>query len=307
MLFVLSVPTNNKYKNSMIRLPSEKTSPCTGFSVVIPTWLNRDYLKVCLESIEKNSLLKNEILIHVNDGSDGTIEYLREKGIPFSQSAENIGICYSVNQAAARATKEWILYLNDDMYCCPGWDKKLAECVNKLGHDACMVSATMIEPIETGNACVSVADFGRGPDNFKEKELLASLGSLTRSDWLGATWPPNVIHRRWWNAIGGLSSEFSPGMSSDNDLSMKMWHAGCRVFLGVGNSLVYHFISKSTGRIKKNDGRRQFLQKWGLPQSAFDRYYLKRGKPVEKLELSEVKVKGSIYFQVLRAKLKSFF
>jgi hypothetical protein len=47
----------------------------------------------------------------------------------------------------------------------------------------------------------------------------------------------------------------------------------------VGDSLVYHFQCKSTGKVKKNDGRRQFLNKWGLSQSTFDRYFLRRGTP----------------------------
>jgi hypothetical protein len=29
--------------------------------------------------------------------------------------------------------------------------------------------------------------------------------------------------------------------------------------------------------VVKNDGRRQFLDKWGLTQSTFDRFYLRRG------------------------------
>ena len=80
--------------------------------------------------------------------------------------------------------------------------------------------------------------------------------------------------------MGGYSIEFSPGMSSENDFSMKLWSAGCRVFLGVGDSLVYHFAEVSTRRMRKNDGRRQFLMKWGMTQSGFGRYYLRRGEPM---------------------------
>ena len=80
--------------------------------------------------------------------------------------------------------------------------------------------------------------------------------------------------------LGGYSTELSPGMSSDNDFSMKLWQAGCRRFVGVGDSLVYHFQQKSTGKVKKNDGRRQFLDKWGMTQSTFDRFYLRRGTPL---------------------------
>jgi hypothetical protein len=54
------------------------------------------------------------------------------------------------------------------MYCCPDWDIPLARRIEAIGHDACMLSGTMIEPIETGNDCVSVRDFGRNAEDFKE-------------------------------------------------------------------------------------------------------------------------------------------
>ena len=144
----------------------------------------------------------------------------------------------------------------------------------------------MIEPVESGNPCVVVCDFGREADSFGETQLLQTYQSLARADWYGATWPPTLVHKRWWHAVGGSSTEFSPGMSSDNDFSMKMWAAGCRTFIGVGDSLVYHFMCKSTGRIVKNKGRKQFMRKFGMTSSLFDRYYLRHGQPVTALALT---------------------
>ena len=46
------------------------------FSIIIPTYNNLDYLKLCLRSIEKNSKYDHEIIIHINEGKDGTKEYL---------------------------------------------------------------------------------------------------------------------------------------------------------------------------------------------------------------------------------------
>lgn len=212
-----------------------------------------------------------------------------------------------MNLAAAKATKEWLLYLNDDMYCCPGWDQKLSDKINSIGHDACMLSGTMIEPVYTRNTCVAVSSFGRDCNTFDESGLLSKFTSLALPDWNGSTWPPSVVHRRWWDAIGGFSCDFTPGMSSDNDFSMKMWHAGCRIFLGVGDSLVYHFISKSTHKITKNNGRLQFLNKWGISQALFDRYYLQRGTPSTQVALSDPIEDLSFRWNLLRAKLKAFF
>ncbi len=49
------------------------------FSIIIPTLNNLEYLKICIESIKKNSVFKHEIIPHVNIGNDGTIDYLKKK------------------------------------------------------------------------------------------------------------------------------------------------------------------------------------------------------------------------------------
>jgi hypothetical protein len=150
-----------------------------------------------------------------------------------------------------------------------------------------------------------VADFGRDPERFDLERFAREAPALARPDWLGATWPPTLVTRELWERVGGYSVEFSPGMSSDNDFSMKLWQAGCRVFLGVGDSLVYHFSETSTRRIRKNDGRRQFLLKWGLPQSGFDRLYLRRGQPVPAdLVLAEPHPGWALRWQRIKAALK---
>ena len=47
------------------------------FSILIPTFNNLSYLKLCLKSIEKNSQYKHQILIHINEGSDGTLDFVK--------------------------------------------------------------------------------------------------------------------------------------------------------------------------------------------------------------------------------------
>lgn len=250
------------------------------FSILIPSWNNLAYLKLAVESIRRHSAETHQVIVHVNDGSDGTLDWVRAEGLAHTHSPGNVGICLAVNEAAMHAEGRHVVYLNDDMFVCPGWDTELLAVVDRLPTDLWMVSGTMVEPRESRNPCVVVRDFGGSVETFREAELLAALPALRRGDWSGATWPPTVVHRDWWFRVGGYSSELSPGMSSDNDFSMKLWHAGCRHFVGAGRALVYHFQCKSTGRIEKNDGRRQFLHKWGISQSTFDRHYLRRGRPL---------------------------
>ena len=247
------------------------------FSIIIPTWNNLDFAKLCVESIRKNSAYKHQVILHVNDGSDGTLAWAREQGIDHTWSKTNVGICNAVNEAGGMAKMDYIVYMNDDMYVCPEWDTQLVYEINKLDTDCFMFSATMIEPANHNNPCVIHQDYGATIETFKEAQLLKEYSTFPKDDWSGSTWPPTLVHRKYWLITGGYSIELSPGVSSDDDFSMKMWYAGCRIFKGVAKSRVYHFQSKSTLRIKKNNGRKQFLMKWGINQSAFNKYYTKRG------------------------------
>lgn len=274
------------------------------FSILIPTWNNLDLLKLCVRSIRKNSQFAHQIIIHVNDGSDGTLNWVKSENLAYSYSSQNVGICLAVNEAAMYAQHDYILYLNDDMYCCPGWDSALVDKLKTLGTDLFMLSGTMIEPKDTNNPCVIVGNYGSDVADFDEQRLLQELPGHHKPDWYGATWPPTLVHKRWWFKVGGYSSELSPGMSSDNDFSMKLWHAGCRIFLGVGSSLVYHFQCKSTGKVVKNKGTKQFLHKWGIRQSVFDHYYLRRGQTAKDIKLPEPEDTREFRWQVLRSDLK---
>ena len=193
-------------------------------------------------------------------------------------SPENIGICYGLNIARSLIKSEYIVYVNDDMYLLPDWDLSLDKEIKSIGHKNFMLSSTMIEREDTGNSCVVTRNFGSDIESFDEEALLMEYPGLQISDWSGSTWPPNVVHIDLWDMVGGLSIEFSPGMYSDPDFARKLWETGVRYFKGKGNSLVYHFGSKSTNRIKKNKGRKTFLLKWGISSRTFTQQYLKMGQ-----------------------------
>ncbi len=248
------------------------------FSILIPTWNNKAFLQLCVESVKKHARVETQIIIHVNDGSDGTLQWVKQQGLDYTYTAQNEGVCVAVNMAGKLARYDYIVFMNDDMYVLPGWDTRLMQEIKRLETDCFMISSTMIEPYDTHNKCVLVGNYGTTVNDFKEEQLMADFAGFKMPDWSGSTWPPSVVHKKWWNKVGGYSEEFSPGMSSDDDFAMKMWDAGCRMFKGLGESRVYHFISKSTGRVVKNDGRLQFFNKWGVKQSTFHKYYLRRGE-----------------------------
>ena len=253
---------------------SKKTEAKPIFSILIPTWNNLDLLKLCVESILKNSRHAHQLILHINQGNDGSLEYAQQMGLDYTYSAQNVGICLACNAAANLAITDYILYINDDMYACPDWDKYLYDAILEYGKNDFYFSATMIERLDAGaNFVVCPHHFGTNPADFKERELLDTLPNLAIPDWQGANYPPSVMHRHTWGLIGGFSIEFSPGMYSDPDICRKLWQVGVRNFRGIGQSLVYHFMSKSVGRIKRNNGKKQFLLKWGITSRVFFKYF----------------------------------
>lgn len=252
------------------------------FSILIPTWNNLPYLQKCLNSVNTHSAHRHQIILFVNEGVDGTLDWLKKhapKNVDYIHATVNMGICFGVNLARSLARADYLVYLNDDMVVLPGWDEALLAEIGRLGTDRFMVSSTMIEPLPSGNPAVIVKDYGTRLEEFRERELLVEYKALSRPNWQGSTWPPLVIHKDLWDLAGGFSIEFSPGMYSDPDLSFKLLKAGVRYFMGVGTSLVYHFGSKSTDRVRKNKGHRMFLMKWGISARTLRRDLLKVGTP----------------------------
>ena len=271
------------------------------FSILIPSWNNLEFLKLCVASIRKNSKFDHEILIHVNDGSDGTLEWVKSEGLKYTHSAENVGVCFALNGLRPLATTDYILFMNDDMYVCPGWDKALYDEIQAIGHKMFFLSSTLIQPRPFFcKSVIAPADYGQSVESFDEERLLREYKYLKHYDWKGSTWPPNVVHRDVWDLVGGYSIEYSPGMYSDPDFSAKLWKAGVRLFKGVDRSRVYHFEARSTHRVVKNDGSTQFLRKWGITSGSFIRDILQRGEPWD----SNIDMSDRLKKDLLRSKLK---
>jgi len=250
------------------------------FSILIPSWNNLPYLKCCIESIRKNSRYQHQIIVHVNEGKDGTLEWVKSQGLSHTHSEGNAGVCYGFNGPSALVKSEYMVLSDDDYYYAPDWDYYLLEEIKKLDHDYFCITGTMIEHSDTQypTSIIAPHNFGKTVQEFDEQRFLKEYASLPFHDWTGGNWYPLVLHRNIWNLIGGLSTEFTPGMASDPDMMMKLWHCGVRYYKGVNQSRVYHFGSKSTARVKKNDGNKQFLLKWGLSKSTFFDFYLRLGQ-----------------------------
>ena len=104
-------------------------------SVIIPTYNRVNFLSACIESVLKQSLPVDEIILVDNNSTDGTVNYVRDN---FSKvkvlvekkrgvsSARNLGIINSKNN--------WIAFLDSDDEWMKDKIKKQVEFIKKLNH-----------------------------------------------------------------------------------------------------------------------------------------------------------------------------
>ena len=275
------------------------------FSILIPSYNNIEYLKICVNSIKKNSKYDHEIILHINNGNDGSFDYAVRNKIKYSYSKINIGLCSSINLASKLSTHKYILYSHDDMYFCPFWDEYLFNEVKKVGHDNFYLSGTMIEP----NSGHIIFNCGENIESFDENKLLKNVDKLNFYDHQGSHFAPHLVSKEIWNDVGGFSEEFNPGIASDPDFNMKLWKKGVRIFKGINNFKVYHFGSITTRKkksFKQNRGDRTFLKKWGITTKFFKKYYLK-SKTKYDGPLKNPKVTLSFLIDFISCKIRSIF
>ena len=245
------------------------------FSVIIPTYNNINYLKICLDSLKKNSKFNHEIILHVNEGVDGSLDYVKKNNFLFTYSEKNAGVCVAFNQAVKKATKKYIVLGHDDMYFCPNWDEVFYSELKKQDEDKdFFLSGTMVQPFES----YINLDCGKTYKEFNEKKLLSELPNIKFNNFQGTHWQPSLIPVSTWNKVGGFSLDFSPGLGSDPDFNMKLWKIGVRLFKGLGDCRVYHFSSISLRKKSWNNGSKTFLLKWGITIKFFKKFYLRTNK-----------------------------
>ena len=273
------------------------------FSIIIPTFNNLEYLKLCLKSIEKNSKFKHEVIVYINEGKDGTRDYLSKKNYKTIFSENNKGVCVAFNQGVNLASYKYLVLAHDDMYFCPGWDQVFQNELENISEDKdFFMSGTMVQPFSS----YLEFDCGKTYEDFNEKKLLNGVNKFRFDNFQGTHWQPSLIPKTTWNKVDGFSEEFSPGLGSDPDFNMKLWKLGVRLFKGLGKCRVYHFSSVSLRKKTWNNGSKTFLLKWGITIKFFKKYYLKSDTPFNG-PLTEPVKNFMYYFELAKCKLAYVF
>lgn len=96
-------------------------------SAVVPVWNGREWLARLLESLEKQTLRANELLIVDNGSSDGAPEMARSRGARVVPMGRNAGFAAAVNRGIQESAGDWIAVLNSDVELAPDYFALLAQ------------------------------------------------------------------------------------------------------------------------------------------------------------------------------------
>lgn len=296
------------------------------FSILIPTYNNLEYLKICINSIKKNSNYKHQIIIHINEGSDKTIEYVDKNNLDFTFSKKNIGMSLALNAASELAKFKYILISHDDFYYCPNWDTEFVKELNLLNNNNFYLSGTMVNAVSyfKNNDLSKPPVFNAGLTfkDFDEDRLLKNLDQIKTIDFQGSTKHPALVHIDIWKKVGGWSEDYFPTGGDDSDFNMKLWNENVRIFKGLGKSSVYHFGSITTRKKDKSlftylgsKGNKIFLKKWKISINFFEKFYLRSGIGKNKRfifneykgPVSDPKKNWFYYYELIKCKFLLFY
>jgi len=277
-----------------------------NFTILIPTYNNLKYLRLFCESIKINSNFSHQLIFHINDGSDGSYDYINNNKYQFTHSKTNIGLCSSIKEASKLIKNQYVLYAHDDMYFCKNWDQFLIEEVQKQNNNLFYFSGTNIS-YKDG---ILNFDCGNTPENFDQIKFDNFCEKDNSPDLQGSHWAPHLIHRDLWTKVEGFSIEFDPGDGSDPDLCMKLWNEGVRIFKCISGFKVYHFGSVTTRKrdININNGTKKFLLKFGFNPRFFRKYYLRGDGKIKYLgPLDDPKLNFSMLLSLIINKFKYYY
>ncbi|HUP28011.1 MAG TPA: glycosyltransferase family 2 protein [Chloroflexia bacterium] len=231
-------------------MSSSNPAPLPSVSIVIPTVNNLELLIKCLRSVKALTYPsdKLEVLVVDNASTDGTPDSLGRAfpSVTCLSMETNTGFAPACNAGAARASGDYVAFLNDDAIPDTGWIEALLSGLDAGGEGAVCAASKILsadgEHTEYSGASSNLFGVGRPrplwgwPDDEEpgrgSNVLFASGGAM-------------LVHRRTFLDVGGFDPEYF-AYFEDVDLGWRLWLLGHRVVYAP-DAVVSH-VGGATGR-----------------------------------------------------------
>ncbi len=247
------------------------TPSAPAVSIVVVTFDNLVFNRMCLESVLTNTDGAYELIVVDNGSTDGTRPYLEHLAENFGHVSvitndSNLGFAPAANQGLAVARGEVLVLLNNDTVVPPGW---LARLTAHLEDPAVgMVGPVTNEAPNKARVRVGYRTYG---------EMVGFTRDLARQragqafDVPVLTMFCTALRRSVLEAVGPLDERFEVGMFEDDDYAERVRRTGLRIVCAE-DSFVHHFGEASLGHLVRTGrhaelfraNRLHFEQKWGV-------------------------------------------
>jgi GT2 family glycosyltransferase len=213
-------------------------------AVVIPSWNSAGLLPRCLDSLagQGDGL---ELMVVDNGSRDGSLELLRERGVPHVSLPENVGFAAAVNLGVARTQAPMVLALNADTALEPGCIGRLREAL-AADPDLGGVQPRILQ-LEPGTAgeVESARLYSRGMAlSVDGRAFEEGAGepqdsrSTTQGEIFGVCGAACLLRRQLFERLGGYDERYF-AFYEDVDLNVRGRIAGWR-FAYVPEAVVWH-------------------------------------------------------------------
>jgi GT2 family glycosyltransferase len=258
-------------------VPRSADANADGTSVVVVTYDNLLFTRICLESILASG--GGEQIVVVDNGStDGSLEYLLELAVVnprvlLDPVGRNLGFAAACNRGLSRADGETLVLLNNDTIVSTGWIDRLR---SHLENPAVGMVGPVTNRIGT-DAEIETTYRTLGEFHAFAAERAARHAGRSRSTRMLAMFCV-ALRREVLERVGTLDERFEVGMLEDDDYSARVTVSGYSL-LCAEDAFVHHFGEASFGKLFRGGehsrllrrNRQRFEEKWGYAWQPYDR------------------------------------
>jgi GT2 family glycosyltransferase len=239
-------------------------------SVIVLTYNNLDYTRLCLDSLYRSSAYKNwELIIVDNNSSDGTAEYLRQftashNNVRLILNPTNVGFARGNNQGVAVASGEILILLNNDVVVTQGWMGKMVAYLARP-------EIGLVGPVTNSIANEAKVDLG-----YTDLARMPQAAAAYMQTHQGQCFEIKVLaafclgmRRALVDEVGLLDERFEIGMFEDDDYSRRVRAKGYRVICA-RDIFIHHVGGASFFKLPRNEYLRifnankiRYEEKWG--------------------------------------------
>lgn len=113
-------------------------------TIIIPNYNGLKFMEPCLKALEKQSEKEFDVLVVDNGSLDGSVEWLKERGIPSVFLPENTGFSGAVNVGIRKASTPYVILLNNDTEPEPDYVRELLRMMDR-SHKIFSASSRMLQ------------------------------------------------------------------------------------------------------------------------------------------------------------------